>query len=86
MKRKMIFTTCAFVLVITGVLVSKANARRIDASYTTSISPSVCSYPTTLPGNCTIAQTGTICSSVSGSVTFKYYQGMNCVVPYYKIN
>jgi hypothetical protein len=43
-----------------------------------------CFNPQTMPEGCTTINTGTLCTSTSGSITRTWYQGASCVIPYYR--
>ncbi|WP_217603886.1 hypothetical protein [Chitinophaga sp. GbtcB8] len=85
MKKKVILTACTLALVAIGAFVTKANARRISVRYTDTATGPQCLYPRSLPADCSTENTGTICSSVSGSLTTTFYQGTSCVTPFYRL-
>jgi hypothetical protein len=82
MKKKLLFTICVFVLVVTTALVTNANARG-NVYYTDSAVPGFCFFPEPLPAGCSVTVTGTICRSNANE--FTYYRESACTSPFYRI-
>lgn len=77
-----------FLLAITCAVMSKANAKFVDARYKeirNGVEQGNCLFPTALPSTCIIVSTPQMCTVVvTATVSQKLYQDSNCVLPYYR--
>ena len=79
MKKHLLLTALAFVLGITGVIVTKANANLAPTWSMMAGFPETCTG-SSQPQACTLTTPGVICTS--GSIT--YYRNSSCTSPWYK--
>ena len=79
MKKHLFLTAFAFVLGITGVVVTKAGTNFVNAWSTEFGDPSSC-IADTKPAACTMSSPGVICTAGN----FTYYRNSSCTAIWYK--